>query len=174
MRKMWSKGQVENVIQKAIDSGDIKLYEDMQLSDIMTIDLNNLELVAEEGYCSIRKTKENELYAVINFSLENQTESSIALVNNITIQLSLPSEIASKIYDVNGKTIHDTLTSISGISAIIGFTDSGSPSAGFYSQRVFALNNNIGANACYFQLRDGGTIPAGKKWFFTLRMFLTL
>ena len=174
MRRMFSEKQIKSLVNEGIESEEIKLYEDMDISDIMTIDKGGLDLVVTKGYCSMKKTAENELYLVVNLNIANETESAISLSNNLSVILTLPDSIAEKIIDVDGTSVKEAVANNIPISATIGFTDGGTKIAGFYTSKVFVLNNIQQANKCAFQLRDGGSIPSNKNWYYTFRMFLTL
>ena len=181
MRRMFSEKQIENLIKQmlvnnsqfvkqliASQNEDVDISEDVEIRDYAS-----LGVTYEKGYIAIRKTAENELYIVCNFSVTNPTESAIAVGNGIFITWNnIPKEIGEKIYDVNGNTVE--VASNAGITACMGFTDTGIASAGYYSERVVVANNLNVANTMRFIPRDVGSIPAGATWNFTFRLFLTL
>ena len=173
MKRMWSKNELISIINNAITNEEIKLYEDIDLTSSFYFN-EIVGITFEKGFCSLRKTKENELYIVVNFYAENTTESAINLGNLLSADFALPSEIAEKIIDVNGKSVHDTLSSFAGITGISGYTDQGSATAGFYSSAPVSVLNLLESDKMRFQYRSLGSISAGAKWNFTFRLFLTL
>ena len=193
MRRMFSEKQIKELSQKSIasvDSGEVNyivgidesgnmvkkpLYEDIDIASSLTFGYGSLtQIQGQAGYCKIRKTSEDELYIVLNFSLTNNSENSQALQNYISLELLLPEDIASKIYDLNGDTVAEAVASSSGITAGDIYTDEGILTAGYYSRKACVVNNYPVANKCNFQIRDGGTMTSGKTWNFTFRIFLTL
>ena len=175
MRRMYSENQLKEVIQEGIDEQSIKLYEDLDIASSLTITFGSLSgMTSEKQYCKIRKTKEDELYLVLNFSITNETESSISLGNNISLSLLLPEEIASKIYDVNGKTMHDQLVANAGITGGYAFMDNGVPTGGYFVSKIISFMNTLSANTASLQIRDAGNISAGATHNYTFRVFLTL
>ena len=150
------------------------LYEDVDIAtgiDIVVSD--HSEITFEKGFCSIRKTKENELYIVINFAMTNTGESSVSVSNLLYMDITLPQEIAEKIYDINGKTVADT-TSAYGITGCQYYTDNGNVNVGFYTTNPCSIVNRTLANKMSAQLRGYGSIAAGATHHVTLRVFLTL
>ena len=173
MRKMYSKNQIKAIIQEAINNGGITLYQDTDISSAVSFpEIENLAF--DTQYCSIRKTKDKELYLVFNFSIENTGESSKSLANTVYLNVSLDEELAKQIYDVNGSSVAEQVVSEAGITGVNGFTDTGYPTAGYIVAKVFSVLHSTTVNRMRIQLRDGGTIPAGSTWNFTLRFFLNV
>ena len=162
-------------IEKLIDDGDLKLYEDIDIADAITFSTGGLpDLEITKGYCKLRKTKENELYIVLNFSIKNNGANAVNLLNNISASITLPSEIAKEIIDCNGNSVNDALENPAGISILTGASDSGYPTAGFNAFKIMEFTNGVASNVTSNQLRDGGTISAGATHNFSFRLFLTL
>ena len=152
----------------------LPLYKDLDIASGIDIKVSgHSEITFEKGFCSIRKTKENELYIVVNFSMTNTGESSVTISNLAYMDITLPEEVAEKIYDINGKTVADT-TSNYGITGCQYYTDSGNLSSGFYTSNVCTIVNKTEANKMSAQLRGYGSIAPTATHNITMRVFLTL
>ena len=176
MRRMFSEKQIETLIQKAIDNGYISLYEDLNVAEsIVVIPRAEIEGIdVDFGYCSIRKTREKELYLVLNFSLTNTTESTINVGSYLRFTLTLPEDVAKEIYDVNGKSVNQVSATEAGITSAQVYSDVGSPGAGYYNGYVMTLLNYNEVNKLNMQLRSYTNIAAGATHNFTFRLFLTI
>ena len=69
MRRMYSENQIKNIVNQGIDENSIPLYEEIDIASSVTFNYSGMsDIEASVGYCKIRRTKENELYIVLNFS----------------------------------------------------------------------------------------------------------
>lgn len=175
MRRMYSKQQLAESIKDSIESGDIQLYDELDIADSL-IPNNPTGISTTLGYCRIRKTNDNNIIVVLNFSIKNDTESSISIGNNYNITWSVPSDISNKIYDLSGNTVAENPTGYAtkGITSGQVYSDNGTVSAGFYNGFVMTFLNVSGANLSSFQMRGYGNIAAGATHNLTFRIFLTL
>ena len=179
---MFSEKQIQELVKSLLVNNPdymkqliASLNEDVDISEDVEIrDYSSLGVTYEKQYIAIRKTAENELYIVLNFSVTNPTENGVALGNSIYITwTNIPKEVGDKIIDVDGNKVSEVASNV-GITATSAFTDTGVKSAGYYSERVMVVNNLNIANTLRCIIRDAGTIPAGATWNFTARLFLTL
>lgn len=127
MRKMFSQNQIKNLVQEAITEGQIEIPQELpsqegaEIGDVLKIGADGLEWgaggggspVAYEGVSQLpsgvtfeswslhRAIKEgNILWFCATGAITNSTASSVSLGTIATV--TLPSEISSKIYRVDG------------------------------------------------------------------------
>ena len=179
MRKMFSKKQLQLLsiesVKKAMEDGSLPVYEEIDIEDYLTFDNGGITAIScELGYCKIRRTLTENLYIILNFKIKNESASNQSLGNYLFFELELPEEIASLIYDANGKTAKEAVGTESGISADMGFSDNGYPTVGYNQSRVVSLVNINKANTIRIHLRDMSTIDANDTWGMSFRTFLSL
>lgn len=113
------------------------------------------------------------LYIVLAFTFTNTTESAITLPN-FNVNITLPTEIAEKIIDFSGKSVHDT-TSTAPISADVGLKGSTTYPDAMNVVFSVSLGNLIQENVLRLNLFGATTnIPAGQEIYFSFRTFLTI
>lgn len=113
----------------------------------------------------------NILYGVFITKTTNNTESS--LTPNLRIEnVEFPEEIASKIYDYNGDTVHDTVSPQSIIAIFDGYTNV--DAIGTSTQAKTGRMVNIsGANKVTIFMPISA-ISAGSSLYSEMRFFITL
>ena len=99
---MFSEKQIQELVKSLLVNNPdymkqliASLNEDVDISEDVEIrDYSSLGVTYEKQYIAIRKTAENELYIVLNFSVTNPTENGVALGNSIYITwTNIPKEV---------------------------------------------------------------------------------
>ena len=111
MRQMFSKKQIEEMINKGIESGEINL-EDAPFKEFeITYDTNTRTINSSYSKCVVYH---GILFFVFNALVSNETEASISS-GTIVARALLDTETASKVYDFEGKP----LTELNGTQGIM-------------------------------------------------------
>ena len=127
MRKMYSKKELEKIIKGYLEAGeDIDLYvktlkqsQANYSADIETFP-NITNGTSAVIFCRVQQLNQ-ELHIVFIGTITNNTESAISSYGTTTVNIELPSEIANRIYDLTGHTVHDTVADDYGISGNFAF-----------------------------------------------------
>ena len=134
-------------------------------------------LTITKGYCKLEVIN-NVMYLVAQFSLKNDTASSISVAN--TCSLTFPvsdTEIAGKVFDVANHDLNYD-SGDSNLTGILGTRyahDSGIAGGGFSGGgNLNVCRRNNTAKQILAVLRDGPTIAANATYWFSFRTFLTL
>ena len=116
----------------------------------------------------------NILYIVLCFKYNNTTETPITASSNASLKIELPTEIASKIYDLDGKNVHET--NAQDISADFMFRgDTSYPDRLNRGSAVWTISNTNQSNKLSINLLGTtASIPASGHISYSFRTFLTL
>ena len=186
-----ASGQIDlpDLIEQAlpeVDFSDIdlvaKTLKQVQANYSLELNAENLSLSTSLsgltltiGYCKIEELN-NVLYVVLNFSLTNTTESSIAMGNYVRLAIrNLDESISEKIYDANNLPLSEAYASIVGITGCHVFHDNSNPTTGFSGANNCSVQREPNtAKGFNINIREAGSISAGDTRHYTGRFFLTL
>ena len=186
MRRMFSEKQIKKMIQEApaeileaIKNQDVKVktieQSEANFTGEITSFVNTSGGTSNLIYGRVQQIN-GELHIVFIGSIANETESAITFYGTNEVSVTLPEEIADKIYDMAGNkvTTSDTNIRISGSHAY-GARDTGSDMSKYYSDVVFIVKHN-GANkiSLTFSRPNQISIPAGETAYFEGRVSLDL
>ena len=186
MRRMYTASQIAMLVQTAISSGllsdiDVKAKTLEQKEANWALSLESLNLYAPEGFtatnlfCRLQKVNQ-ELEIIFTFSITNTTESSATPANIQCDFIDLPSEIAEKIIDVNGKKLTEDTASLSAIAAtpLISYPATPANTDAFINLKgVMSLSHTPNKNL-YIGMYGLPEIAGGGTATFTGRIQLTL
>ena len=108
------------------------------------------------------------IFIVLCCKLTNTTENNLQF--NPVKYISLPEDIASRIIDLEGKSVNDTGSS-SNICSSIGLYGA---DAELYNQLVGTFQNQPSANQMRFRLVAALNVPANSSMYYSFREFITL
>ena len=115
------------------------------------------------------------LYLVFNYAVANNTGASVTAYTAGVVYVNLPSEIAEKVIDLNGHSVHIADASACTISTFEGYYLNAT-NEGFAGKIDCELENANAQNQMIIKLSINGglTWANGDKKYFTCRTFLTL
>ena len=169
MRRMYSENQLVNVLEnKDVVAKTLKqkqanwdISEDFGTSPTLATGLTYTK-----SYSAFKEIN-GVIYVVLNYTIENTTESAINC--NFIKYLMLSDEIAERIIDFDGKSAKES--NIANICSVLCMYGAGSE---LYNSKVFTLRNYNEANEIQLMNVNATSIPANSKMNFSLRFFLTL
>lgn len=185
MRRMYSLAQIQAIVALMAKEGkldfsdvDLKVKTIKQSQPNWSLDISEIPLDGlPEGieYSPIYARLEqvgNLLYIVWCYTLENKTEEAIT-VGNPDMTITLPENIAEKIFDFAGNSAKES--SNSPISADVAFRgDNSYPNSLNRVVANYTLNNLTQANKIKLYVFGWTSINAGVKQIACFRTFLTL
>ena len=179
MRRMFSEKQIKRMIaESSAEVVESLVNQDVKVKTIEQSEpnwqINNIfdnisiaeGLTYEKAYGRFEEIN-GVLYIVHVFKITNNTEASINFV--LSKNITLPEDIAKKIYDVTGKNVNEQ--SSNNILSAYAMYGTGSE---LVSSRVFTLRNTTTTNLMSYISASATPIAAGASVYFTFREFLTL
>lgn len=185
---MFSEKQIKELIKNyAADGGfggvDLKVKTIEQAEANWSLDVTSFptttNCTSEPIFCRIQQINQ-ELHIVMLGKINNPTESDINIYSTQVIEVTLPEEIANKIYDVLGNKVSDTLASTARVStnfaSAYGNSEVRSDMSKFMSDVVMQVINAEGANKLLIMFSRPSTInlKAGKDTYLESRVSLDL
>lgn len=175
MRRMYSENQLVKVLEdKDIVAKTLKQTQTNYSLDISSLEVINLTEGIEHEFIYGRLEEINNVLYIVWFGKFTNTTEENKTFTNCDIVVHLDSEIAKRIIDSDGKSVHELSTGR--ISADMAFKgDSVYPASLNRFTGVVSIQNKSSENDMYISPFIGGqTITAGQTQLFCFRTFLTL
>lgn len=203
MRKMFSKKQIKEIANdNPIITGNASISGNLEVDGNVNVDgkvesatLKQLQanysrefelipssspytnLTVVQGYNRLQQINQ-KLSIVINFSLTNDTESSMNLNSAVmNRELILPEDVASKIYDIENKKVSEVATAYCLITATPAYISTSKIYSGTIINKAYLyFANSATANNCQVMLlfSSSHTLPAGSTLYVSARLYLDL
>lgn len=169
----------------AIFSGNVNISGNLSVSGTISQALDaiiDLDLTTSMSGVNITniysklRVKNNILYIIVNFKLENTTEAEVVSQAIAGKTLTISSAIASQIYDLNGNA-GNISTSACGVCAVSGLESTNLELSGITTQDInltFLKQNAANTYSVMIRNNDGYRIPANATRYITARMVLTI
>ena len=184
MRRMYSQSQINQIVKNAIANGllndvDINAKTLSQSSPNVSVDFSEIEpYVIDTGieykpkYCRLEEINK-VLHIIWNFGLKNPT-AEIIQQNWLRINITLPEDIAKKIFDFNNKSVHEN-SSGHPITAFIVHSGSEDYPADLIPKPLTCIiQNTITPDVFSLNVYFGTRIKAGNELYSSGRVALTL
>lgn len=178
MRKMFSENQIKNIV----NDGELKPITIEQQEPNWAYDITAFPSVTGTTgtpiFCRIQQLNQ-ELHIVLVGKVHNDTESDKTVYSMSGINVQLPEEIASKIYDVQGKTAVESNTNIRiSVNYASCFRDGSDTNdlSKYVATAVMLIANSGDPNAITINFGSpvGIVLVAGKDTYFESRVSLDL
>ena len=173
---MYSQGELKRITLDMLKNEELKVKTIEQSEPNWKYDLSLEGISFPEGVNATLIYGRLELingilFFVSSLKLENTTENNIS-INDVVVNINnMPAEIGSKIYDILGKKVSE---SIDLNTLITEYSIFKSNRVGTASNVIGRMGNNQSANSMYVRLANSNTLNAGDTQYFTARTFLTI
>lgn len=129
----------------------------------------NLQYIPK--YCRLEEIN-GVLHLVWNFAIKNETENNIQ-INWLRLNMTLPTEIADKIYDFNNKKVSEAI-SYAPITSFSVFTGSQAYPSSMATASVGQITNREETNSCQLSVYIAQTVASNTEILCSGRVALTL
>ena len=193
MRRMYSIIQLSELIHSLIADGLLKdvdvrakTFEQSEYSYTREVTLTSATGLTIENVYNRFAVLNSIMYLIVNFTLKNETESNIIVGSGYSYigisQQSIDEKIASKIYDISGKTIAEVGTNgtlIASEPCHVFKAKTLENTTEFAQARLSLVNRNV-KNQCSVQVALNGvagdriTLAPNDEIYITGRLALSL
>lgn len=190
MRRMYSKKELKDIIKANLENGSLdikaKTIKQSDYNYSRTFQIQAPTGVSIQNIYNVFAEINSILHVIVNISLTNNTENTITIGQGYAFigfqSLAISKEIAEKIFDIDGKTVHEVGTANTLICSEPCHIFTGKvlgDSSTFYQGRL-SLVNRAAEDSLGVQISlNGGTgnritLEPGASLYVTARMTLTL
>lgn len=182
MRKMFSEKQIKGMIADELRSGELDIVantvfqEEANWSLNITSFPNITNCDSAVIFCRVQAIN-GELHFIFNGTITNNTGSSITAYSTDVVKIELPSWIAERIYDIDGKTVAEADADIR-ISSTVAYISKSNKAdiSKVLADSYFQITNDSVLNKCQilFNRGAGFTLAAGETIYIEGRVSLDL